>query len=158
LAADFTNDSKRSQASGANSSFSGFLGEGLGMEEVLAEKIGKMTIAWNDCQGIVFMIFHSLLDSDLGRAVAIFFAIKSDTGQRDITIGLAKYVLASKPGLLGELTAIFTTFNATAGRRNDFIHAIWRDSEKAGAFAVWFDVRKRLSGKDPVVEIDALIA
>src|SRR6202042_1436863 len=31
FAADFTNDSKRSQASGANSSLSGFLGEGLGM-------------------------------------------------------------------------------------------------------------------------------
>ncbi len=165
LAADFTNDSKRSQASGANSSLresAGFLGEDLGMVlpnkaiSDLAPLIGKMTIDWNECQSSVFLMFNQMLGVGVYKAMAIFFAVKSDGGQRDITIALANNTLAD-PRLLKDFTAAMTAFNRIAGRRNDFIHAMWHTTPDSEDLKVWLDARARLVGKDPVVEIQALV-
>lgn len=124
--------------------------------EKLAPSIGHMTNEWNDAQSFVFLIFHALLGSSILKAIAIFFAIKSDSGQRDVTLGLAKQVLQFHPDALQKLTAVLGDLNKTAGRRNDFIHTIWHFAEDEGVIEAWLGVRARLVGKDPAVELENL--
>jgi len=116
-----------------------------------------MTIAWNDCQSTVFMMFHEMLGTNIGRAIGIFFAVKSDTGQRDITLGLANNALALRPELLAKMKTSFAAFNKIAGRRNDFIHAIWHNPPGTEDLRVWLDVRQRLLDKNPVAECKELL-
>ena len=111
----------------------------------LAPAIGHMTNEWNDAQSLVFLIFHTLLATSILKAIAIFFAIKSNSGQRDVTLGLAKQSLQHEPNTLLDLTATLGKFNQTAGRRNDFIHTIWHFSEDAGGIEAWLGVRAETS-------------
>jgi hypothetical protein len=127
------------------------------LKNELAPLIGHMTIEWNDIQATVFMIFHALMGTEINKSISIFFAIKSDTAQRDITLSLVREVLSRYSTLVSGLVTLFGAINKTAGRRNDFIHAIWQFPAGEGEFArVWLDVRRRLSGRDPKVEIESL--
>ncbi len=123
----------------------------------LAPLIGHLTIEWNDIQSTVFMMFHQLMGGTVAKSISIFFAVKSDSGQRDITLSLAKEVLFMHPDLIRALTSTFSSINRMAGRRNDFIHGIWQFPDKdQGIAEIWLGVRERLSGKDPMAECEAL--
>jgi hypothetical protein len=116
-----------------------------------------MTIEWNDIQASIFMMFHALMGGTISRSIGVFFAVKSDTGQRDITLSLARELLFKEPDLVRALASTFGSINKMAGRRNDFIHGIWQFPKEDGRIAeIWLGVKDRLSGKDPKAECATL--
>ena len=128
--------------------------------KVLEAKIGALAVQINRCQAIVFMIFHGALDTDIGRSEAIFFTLRSDSTQRDVTTALVKSVLFLGPEwkeLAREIELEIQSFNAMSGRRNDFIHAIWVEREGEPP-SVLLGLKARLKDSDPVVVADAPIA
>jgi hypothetical protein len=127
------------------------------VEGVLAGWIGGMTIRWNRCQAVIFMMFDRALGDNILAAKAIFFVLRSDGTQRDITVAALQIALAAHPDLLARTTTAIADFGKIAGRRNDFIHAIWYFPEDAKPPEVWLNVRKNLDGKDPVEEAKKLI-
>jgi hypothetical protein len=92
-----------------------------------ATLLGHVTLVWNDCQYMVFSIFHTLSGVSWGKASAIFLALRSDRDRREITLALMKQVLSTKNDepmrekgteLLGQLAAL-------AGERNLATHTMW---------------------------------
>jgi hypothetical protein len=140
------------------------LREGLGMadgksfQSVLAGWIGGLTILWKDCQAAIYMMFHEALDTDILKSQAVFFTLRSDGTQRDVTAALLKVALYLHPELADKAIRAINDFGRIAGKRNDFIHAIWHFPPGSDAGKVWMDVRKNLKGKDPIEEIKKLIA
>jgi hypothetical protein len=90
-----------------------------------APLIGKINMSWGDCQFFVYIIFVHLMGYDPTKAEPIFFALKTDRAQRDITTALAGVVLGKHPKLLRKITTTFGNLETMAGRRNDVIHAMW---------------------------------
>lgn len=125
---------------------------------VLAGWIGGMTIHWNECQSVIFMMFNRALGNKMIlEAKAIFFTLRSDGTQREVTQALLQVALHNHADLLARVTSAISDFAKIAGRRNDFIHAIWHFPENAEPAEVWLGVRKNLNGKDPVEEAKKLI-
>ena len=124
-------------------------------EKVLADLIGQMTITWNECQSIIFMMFYRALDVGIVKATAIFFALRSDGTQRDITAALLPKSVPHD--LAHRAIAAINDFGKIAGRRNDFIHGMWHYEEPNGPPIVWLDTRKNLIGKDTLSEGQRLI-
>jgi len=127
---------------------------------VLEAKIGALAVQINRCQAIVFMIFHAALDTDIGRSQAIFFTLRSDSTQRDITTALVKDVLFIGPEwkeLAREIELEIQAFNSLSGRRNDFIHAIWVENE-GELPSVLLGLKERLKDNDPVALADTLVS
>lgn len=122
--------------------------------EPLATAIGHMTIAWNHCQSYVFLIFDKALNADILRAKAIFFALRNDGAQREVTLAVLKEALLPDAYEVAKKT--LSDFGKIAGRRNDLIHAMWHfppDSDKA---TVFLNVKKSLDGKDPIEAANSL--
>lgn len=90
-----------------------------------ANVIGHVTISWNTTQSLVFAIFGSLSRLSHDEAQAIFFALKADTAQRDITRDLGKVVLAKDAALHSEFSSVFADLQTLSGERNAAIHTIW---------------------------------
>src|SRR5258705_13514347 len=59
----------------------------------LAPLIGEINMTWGDIQSLIFMAFVHLLKGDGARGQTIFFALKTDRAQRDITLALAMLVI-----------------------------------------------------------------
>ena len=125
----------------------------------LTEKIGKLTIAWNDLHFFVFSIFWQLNGNDAARSSAIFFSIQSDRTHRQVTVALAKVVLAIVPRLCESLIGLLEEVNKLSGRRNDVIHAMWAfdGNWQDGAASVFAPSSPRLSKKRLDEELDKLL-
>lgn len=93
--------------------------------EDLSERIGNVTISWNSCQEMLFMIFWRLTAMPHEAATGIFFTLKSDSTQRDITGALVKARLSDRPTLKKELLDNIEKLNKLAGERNAAIHTMW---------------------------------
>jgi hypothetical protein len=128
------------------------------IEGILAEWIGAMTIRWNRCQSIIFMMFRRATGDNILLAKAMFFALRSDGTQRDITAAALQIALVYHPDLMARAVTAISDFSKIAGRRNDFIHAMWYFPDDAKPPEVWLNVRKNLHGKDPFEEAKKLIA
>jgi hypothetical protein len=96
-----------------------------------ARAIGAVAITWGGAQESLFMVFCELADIPRPHADAIFFALKADSAQRDITVGLAEQVLTEEPHLLAELRRLITLMGKSAGERNAAIHTMWRADREA---------------------------
>jgi hypothetical protein len=90
-----------------------------------ANVIGHVTISWNTAQSLVFVLFSSLSRLTYDEAQAIFFALKADTAQRDITRELGKVTLAADEALASEFSAAFNDLQVLSGQRNAAIHTMW---------------------------------
>ena len=66
----------------------------------LAKSIGRASMVWNDVQSEVFFLFKKLSKMDLSSAEAVFFAVKADASQREMTAALAKIELKDDPNNL----------------------------------------------------------
>jgi len=91
-----------------------------------AKTIGMVTIKYNEAQAAVLVIF--VLLSDLNRDVArtLFFSVKSDAGQRDMTIALANTKLAeTHPEDRRNVVAAIENLSSLSGERNAAIHTMW---------------------------------
>jgi hypothetical protein len=97
-----------------------------------AELLGRVTIAWNRLQYIFFLIFTALSGMPVGKAQAVYFTLKADTAQRDITAKVAAVALKSRPVLLERFTKIMKAVNDLAGQRNAATHTIWDIEETSG--------------------------
>ena len=68
------------------------LGKRKSARRELAHLVGEINVEWNEAHSWVFGIFSALL-GDHERAKAIFFALRIDSAQRDITTALGNVVL-----------------------------------------------------------------
>jgi len=124
--------------------------------ERLTYGIGKINIAWTGMQSTIFLAFWRLMGSDVGRAAPLFFAIKTDRAQRDMTAALAKSKLRSEPVLLERFTAAIGRIGKLAGRRNDFVHTMWTIDIANQLAEPWPPDSSRLEGKNLETEIEEL--
>jgi hypothetical protein len=102
-------------------------------------------------------MFDRAMGDDILKAKAIFFALRSDGTQRDITVAVLRIAHMHHADLLARTIAAIAEFGKIAGRRNDFIHAMWYFPDDAKPPEIWLNVRKNLDGKDPVEEAKKLI-
>lgn len=118
-------------------------------EWALAPLIGRVTIAANNAQHLVLIIFDILVrDGDLARA--IFFSLKSDAAQRDITLAAMAVRLRGAPELLERGRKAFQRLADLSGERNAAIHTIWavEGSNKRYSPAPGAEHHKRLRQDD----------
>lgn len=87
--------------------------------------IGQITMQWTTIQVGMSYLFRRLSGLDKARAETIFFCVKSDTSQREMTLALARTVLSSEPELLGKLEKIFDKIGRYSGERNAAAHTMW---------------------------------
>ena len=87
--------------------------------------LGRVAIAWGDCHSAVYAIFLLLSGLPSDCADAIFFTLKADTAQRDITRALAIARLREHPKLEKRVADFIKGLNTLAGERNAAIHTSW---------------------------------
>jgi hypothetical protein len=92
-----------------------------------AALLGHVTLAWNDCHYMVFLIFHTLSGLSWEQASAEFFEQDSDNNRRDITLKHMRKVLKTKndKALLTLGTRLFDELKQLAGERNAATHTMW---------------------------------
>jgi hypothetical protein len=92
-----------------------------------AAMLGHVSLAWNDCHFMVFNIFHTLSGMAWMQAQAVFFALKADQAQRDITAALLQSALGTPSGaaILERGTQLLGQIGGLAGERNAATHTMW---------------------------------
>lgn len=92
-----------------------------------AAMLGGVSLAWNDIHSEVLETFAALSEMPWDRADAIFFALKADQAQRDITIALIKTVLCNSEDVVlrDRGTSLMGQIGSYAGERNIATHAMW---------------------------------
>jgi hypothetical protein len=93
-----------------------------------AHIIGMVAVSWNGAQESLYLLFVVLMGLKKPEAEAIFFTLKADSAQRDITRELAKVILASNADLSKRTTDAITAFDKLSGERNAAIHTMWHAS------------------------------
>jgi len=105
------------------------LQRGINALEEHAKLIGNVTIAWNTAQSLVFTIFSVASGMKYDNAVAVFFALKTDFAQRDITIAVLDSELTGKTPevekLRDRIKRPINKLNSLASERNAAIHTMW---------------------------------
>ncbi len=97
-------------------------------KDEISQLVGKINIEWGDLQFYVYSIFVHLMEDNVLAAEPIFFGIRSDATQRNITASLADTVLkytAGAEALRKDTKDLFAEIGKLGGRRNDAIHAMW---------------------------------
>lgn len=151
---------KRSSAPGSSSIiFLGFLLMSKHPDPLdeIAPLIGHVNLAWNNLQFWVFCVFWKLLDVGAMKADSIFFALRTDRAQRDITLQLIKATMFNFEELRHRLEDLIERANKLAGRRNDVIHAMIFVDHPATAAQVFASSSPRLSKKDLTTELKDLV-
>lgn len=87
--------------------------------------IGRVAVAWNTAQSLVHLYFMTISGLPVVEAKAVFFALKGDTGQRDITHALLQEKFISHPDLLARTNRVFKRLGELSGERNAAIHTLW---------------------------------
>lgn len=111
-----------------------------------AALVGHVTLAWSNIHSQVFRIFALLCGLNGRRSEAVFFALKSDASQREITLAVINESL-SEP-LRKKGAVIFGRINGLAGERNLAAHTMWATLMPAGKIIPDPSVRKPPRLKD----------
>ncbi|MEQ1942262.1 hypothetical protein ABMA32_07545 [Mesorhizobium sp. VNQ89] len=102
-----------------------------------ATTLGHVTITYNEAQAFVLSIFINLSGAERHVARAMFFSIKSDAGQRDMTIAMARArMLDADPVESDNLKSVIAAIEGLsklAGERNAAIHTMWYLDSEDGA-------------------------
>lgn len=92
-----------------------------------AESIGELNLAWTGAHDFVYRIFQDVSGLTEKQARAIFFSIRSDSLQREITKKVVQATLQDgeyvKP--VEELAHILGRLKEQASVRNETVHAMW---------------------------------
>jgi hypothetical protein len=88
-----------------------------------AALVGHVTLAWSNIHSEVFEIFSLLCGMQGRRSEVIFFALKSDASQRDVTLAIINEIL-SEP-LRNKAKTLFGRISGFAGERNLAAHTMW---------------------------------
>lgn len=127
--------------------------------EQIAPLIGHVTIAWNNLQFWIFCVFWKLLAAGATKADSIFFALRTDKAQRDITLQIIKAAMFESDELRSQLEDLIEKANKLSGRRNDVIHAMIFVDHPDAAAQVFASSSPRLSKKkDLLAELQDLVA
>jgi hypothetical protein len=105
-----------------------------------AALVGHVTLAWSNVHSQVFRIFALLCDPIGKRSEAVFFALKSDASQREITLAVINETL-SEP-LRRKAAAMFGRISGLAGERNLAAHTMWATLMPVGKIVPNPSVRK----------------
>jgi hypothetical protein len=112
----------------------------------LAPYIGKVTIAWNEIQFALLLIFTRLV-GDRKLAHSIFFAAPTDRIQQRMVKDALDAVLAPSHADLGKrIKKAIDGINRFNDRRNDTIHALWVTDYISGELTP-IQMRSTLRGK-----------
>lgn len=94
-----------------------------------AKTLGYVTIKYNEAQAFVLHIFINLSGAERHVARTMFFSMKSDAGQRDMTIAMARVLMVNEEGeATDECKRVITAIESLAklaGERNAAIHTMW---------------------------------
>lgn len=93
-----------------------------------AEIVGTVACAWNGAQESLYLMFVALMGMRKAEAEAIFFALKADSAQRNVTRDLANVVLAANTALLKRTKDVINALGDLGGERNAAVHTMWRAS------------------------------
>lgn len=99
-----------------------------------ATTLGHVTIKYNEAQAFVLNIFINLSGAERHVARAMFFSIKSDAGQREMTIAMARALMVddddAETDECRRVVSAIEALSKLAGERNAAIHTMWYlDSE-----------------------------
>lgn len=115
-----------------------------------AELIGRVTLAWTHVQYIMFLLFTEITRLPPDAAEGIFFSLKADSAQREITLAVADTLLGDTPSLRDRVKITLREIGNLAGQRNAAAHTIWTIEVPSGGFAPIGGVRKHGSLTDDV--------
>lgn len=90
-----------------------------------AALIGHVTIVWNDTHDLVYHIFEDASGVGEVMAKALFHTLRSDAGQRDLTLAAVRVRLGASAPRFASLKSIFGSISACASARNEAIHTSW---------------------------------
>lgn len=84
-------------------------------------------MAWNGAQEMLFLLFQRLTMAKPDISEGIFFALKSDAAQRDITIAAAKGALKGEENeaTLKAIKSAIKRLGNLASERNETVHTMW---------------------------------
>jgi len=98
---------------------------GFEKELVHAELIGRVVIAWNEVQWMVYRLFVVFSGMSEDQAKDVFFSLRSDSTQRDLTLAAGKSALAKSPTLWNKFRITMCAIGTLASERNAAIHTMW---------------------------------
>ena len=90
-----------------------------------AISIGRVALAWNQASYAVYLIFASAVGLEVKAAWAAFWALKSDAGQRDVTLALVQSRLGDTNPLATSLKSSARKLAAISVERNLVVHTPW---------------------------------
>ena len=90
-----------------------------------AELIGRVVISWNEVQWMVYRLFVTFSAMPPQQAQDVFFSLRSDASQRDLTLAAGKSALATHPKLWQKFRTAMCDIGTLAGERNAAIHTMW---------------------------------
>ncbi len=90
----------------------------------LARILGQCTLAWTACHTEVFLMFVLVTKMDTEVARSVFFALRADNSQRDITLAAIRSCKA-KAKIKAAAEKLFDTLRKNSNERNAAIHQMW---------------------------------
>lgn len=90
-----------------------------------AELIGRVVISWNEVQWIIYRLFVGFSGMPEQQAQDVFFALRSEGGQRDLALAAGKTALADYPFLWEQFRTSLCEVRRLAGERNAAIQTMW---------------------------------
>jgi hypothetical protein len=99
-------------------------------EKELAASIGRITMSWGDIHFALFQLFTTATGMPKEAAEAIFFSLRTDAAQRDITAAACR--TAFPEDLYGRINNAIKRVGGLAGERNVAIHAMWATHYPSG--------------------------
>ncbi|HEX4739383.1 MAG TPA: hypothetical protein VH331_17685 [Allosphingosinicella sp.] len=90
-------------------------------------KVGEIAMTWNGMHVAIFCLFAAVTRLKRAQAAAIFYALKADSAQRDITRAAAVARLSTRKGAAAQqlsqrITSLFDDIGRYAGIRNGIVH------------------------------------
>lgn len=87
--------------------------------------VGLITAEWNAVEHSMMWILSLLTGCGMEKGEAIFYAIESNRGRREMVIAVAQIALRAHPEQLSKLGSLLDRTRKAAKRRNTFAHALW---------------------------------
>lgn len=115
--------------------------EGRQVELTHNALVGRVCLAWNQAHYAVYHLFETLTGAT--SSWEIFWTVKADSAQRDITLAAANHLLQKQPDLLTPLKKTFSELGGLAGERNAIVHTPFATTfEKTdGHPSTWSDMK-----------------
>jgi hypothetical protein len=87
--------------------------------------IGRVAAGWVDVNYLIYLLFVDFSGMPSEQAKDVFFALKADYAQRDITLAAGQAALAKHPDLWESFRRLIKEIGGLAGERNAAVHTMW---------------------------------